>query len=122
MSDKSETIGPDLTLGVAIDSIPDGKMLLGHVGEDAVVLARRGSAFFAIGATRKGSSSATRSDVRGTTPVSTCGRGKRCVRRRSVLSRAGRPSRAMARCSCATKWRRRRGQVSQLPQDHRRRS
>jgi NADPH-dependent 2,4-dienoyl-CoA reductase/sulfur reductase-like enzyme/nitrite reductase/ring-hydroxylating ferredoxin subunit len=38
-------------LGVAIDAIADGKMLLGHVGEDAVVLARRGDAFFAIGAT-----------------------------------------------------------------------
>jgi NADPH-dependent 2,4-dienoyl-CoA reductase/sulfur reductase-like enzyme/nitrite reductase/ring-hydroxylating ferredoxin subunit len=36
---------------VAIDAIADGKMLLGHVGEDAVVLARRGDAFFAIGAT-----------------------------------------------------------------------
>jgi NADPH-dependent 2,4-dienoyl-CoA reductase/sulfur reductase-like enzyme/nitrite reductase/ring-hydroxylating ferredoxin subunit len=51
MSAKSGTTGPDLTLGVAIDSIPDGKMLLGHVGEDAVLLACRGSAFFAIGAT-----------------------------------------------------------------------
>ena len=51
MSAKSETTGPDLTLGVAIDNIPDGRMLLGHVGEDAVLLARRGSAFFAIGAT-----------------------------------------------------------------------
>ena len=51
MSTKSETTGPDLTLGVAIDDIPDGKMLLGHVGEDAVLLARRDSAFFAIGAT-----------------------------------------------------------------------
>jgi apoptosis-inducing factor 3 len=48
---KSETTGPDLTLGVATDTIPDGKMLLGHVGEDAVLLARRGSEFFSIGAT-----------------------------------------------------------------------
>src|SRR6201987_429004 len=51
MSTKSEPTGPDMTLGVAIDDIPDGKMLLGHVGEDAVLLARRDSAFFAIGAT-----------------------------------------------------------------------
>src|SRR5215831_15646735 len=52
MSDsKSETTGPDLTQGVAIDSIDDGKMIAGHVGPDAVLLARRGGQFFAIGAT-----------------------------------------------------------------------
>src|SRR5512136_1917866 len=48
---KSETMGADLALGVATDTIGDGEMLLGHVGEDAVLLARRGNAFFAIGAT-----------------------------------------------------------------------
>jgi NADPH-dependent 2,4-dienoyl-CoA reductase/sulfur reductase-like enzyme/nitrite reductase/ring-hydroxylating ferredoxin subunit len=48
---KSEPTGPDLTLGVATDTILDGKMLAGHVGEDAVLLARRGNTFFAIGAT-----------------------------------------------------------------------
>ena len=47
---KSETTGPDLTLGVAVDSVPEGRMLLGHVGDDAVLLAHRGGAFFAIGA------------------------------------------------------------------------
>jgi NADPH-dependent 2,4-dienoyl-CoA reductase/sulfur reductase-like enzyme/nitrite reductase/ring-hydroxylating ferredoxin subunit len=36
---------------VAIDTLADGKMLAGHVGEDAVLLARRGNEFFAIGAT-----------------------------------------------------------------------
>jgi len=46
----SETTSPDLTLGVAIDAIADGKMLAGHVGEDAVLLARRGNEFFAVGA------------------------------------------------------------------------
>ena len=49
MSD-SETTGPDLTLGVPVDTIADGKMLRGHVGEEAVLLARRGNAFHAIGA------------------------------------------------------------------------
>jgi NADPH-dependent 2,4-dienoyl-CoA reductase/sulfur reductase-like enzyme/nitrite reductase/ring-hydroxylating ferredoxin subunit len=49
--DKSPATGTDLTLGVATDTIADGKMLLGHVGEDPVLLARRGSTFFAIGAT-----------------------------------------------------------------------
>ena len=39
----SETAGPDLTLGVAVDAIADGSMLAGHVGEEAVLLARRGN-------------------------------------------------------------------------------
>ena len=47
---QSETTGPDLMLGVAVDSIADGTMLAGHVGEDAVLLARRGNEFFAVGA------------------------------------------------------------------------
>ncbi len=42
--------GPDLTLGVATGTLADGKMLAGHVGDDAVLLARRGDEFFAIGA------------------------------------------------------------------------
>jgi len=48
---QSEETGPDLTLGVATGTVADGKMLLGHVGEDAVLLACRGDEFFAIGAT-----------------------------------------------------------------------
>ena len=52
MSDApSPATGPDLTLGVAIDMLADGTMLAGHVGADAVLLARRGNEFFAIGAT-----------------------------------------------------------------------
>src|SRR6188768_1068045 len=51
MSEAPETTGPDLTVGVAADSLADGQMLAGQVGEDAVLLARRGSEFFAIGAT-----------------------------------------------------------------------
>lgn len=42
--------GPDLTLGVATETLADGTMLAGHVGEDAVLLARRGDEYFAIGA------------------------------------------------------------------------
>ena len=45
-----KTPGPDLTLGVAVDALPEGGMLAGHVGEEAVLLARRGSEYFAIGA------------------------------------------------------------------------
>src|SRR6478609_6931961 len=48
---QSESTGPDLTQGVAIDTLADGAMLAGHVGNDAVLLARRGDEFFAIGAT-----------------------------------------------------------------------
>jgi len=50
-SDNSGVTGPDLTLGVAADTVADGKMLLGHVDEHPVLLARRGNTFFAIGAT-----------------------------------------------------------------------
>src|SRR5437870_6273529 len=46
---QSET-GPDLTQGVAINTLADGEMLAGHVGEDAVLLVRRGNEFFAVGA------------------------------------------------------------------------
>src|ERR671915_143576 len=42
--------GPDLTLGVAAESLPDGSMVSGHVGEDAVLLARVGGEFYAVGA------------------------------------------------------------------------
>ena len=48
---QSEATGPDLTLGLATDALADGKMLVGHVGEDRVLLARHGNEFFAIGAT-----------------------------------------------------------------------
>src|SRR5258708_6748505 len=41
---------PDLTQGVPIAGVPDGGMLEGHVGEERVLLARRGDEVFAIGA------------------------------------------------------------------------
>jgi apoptosis-inducing factor 3 len=43
--------GPDLARGVPLDDLADGGMLGGHVGEDAVLLARRGDELFAIGGT-----------------------------------------------------------------------
>lgn len=49
-TDPSQDKGPDLTQGVTIESLVDGRMLVGRVGEDAVLLARRGDEFFAIGA------------------------------------------------------------------------
>jgi len=43
--------GPDLTRGIPAAELGDGRMLAGHVGEEAVLLARRGGEIFAIGAT-----------------------------------------------------------------------
>jgi NADPH-dependent 2,4-dienoyl-CoA reductase/sulfur reductase-like enzyme/nitrite reductase/ring-hydroxylating ferredoxin subunit len=48
---QSEPPSPDLTQGVALDSLADGAMVAGHVGDEAVLLARRADDFFAIGAT-----------------------------------------------------------------------
>jgi apoptosis-inducing factor 3 len=45
---QSKLIGPDLAGGIPADDITDGSMLAGHVGEEAVLLARRGDEFFAI--------------------------------------------------------------------------
>jgi NADPH-dependent 2,4-dienoyl-CoA reductase/sulfur reductase-like enzyme/nitrite reductase/ring-hydroxylating ferredoxin subunit len=50
-AEQSSPSGPDLSAGVAISQIPDGGMLLGHVGGEAALFARRGEEIFAIGAT-----------------------------------------------------------------------
>src|SRR5262245_55081061 len=50
-AEQSKPTGPDLTQGMALHDIPDGGMRAGHVGEEAVLLARRGNEVFAIGAT-----------------------------------------------------------------------
>jgi apoptosis-inducing factor 3 len=50
-AEQSKPTGPDLAQGIAPDEIPDGAMLAGHVGEEAVLLARRGNEIFAVGAT-----------------------------------------------------------------------
>ena len=50
-AEQSKPKGPDLTRGVALDDLGDGGMVGGHVGDEAVLLARRGEEFFAIGAT-----------------------------------------------------------------------
>ena len=41
---------PDFAKGFAVELIPDGRMIQGQVGGEDVVLARRGSEFFAVGA------------------------------------------------------------------------
>jgi apoptosis-inducing factor 3 len=50
-AEQSKPKGPDLARGVPLDEVPDGGMVGGHVGDDAVLLARSGNEFFAIGAT-----------------------------------------------------------------------
>ena len=42
--------GPDLTQGIGLAELADGGKLLGHVGDDQVLLVRRGSEVFAVGA------------------------------------------------------------------------
>jgi NADPH-dependent 2,4-dienoyl-CoA reductase/sulfur reductase-like enzyme/nitrite reductase/ring-hydroxylating ferredoxin subunit len=51
MSNEQQLAGPDFTQGVATSEISDGSMLLGHVDGEAVLLAKRGTELFAIGAT-----------------------------------------------------------------------
>jgi len=50
MSDAPSTTGPDLAAGIAASELAEGQMLVGHVGEENVLLARRGSEIFAVGA------------------------------------------------------------------------
>jgi NADPH-dependent 2,4-dienoyl-CoA reductase/sulfur reductase-like enzyme/nitrite reductase/ring-hydroxylating ferredoxin subunit len=51
MSDgKSAPSGPDLSKGLDLAQLADGEMVLGHVGPEAVLLARRGEEVFAVGA------------------------------------------------------------------------
>src|SRR4051812_42869985 len=42
--------GPDLAAGIAVAGVPEGRLLAGHVGEEAVLLTRQGNEWFAIGA------------------------------------------------------------------------
>jgi NADPH-dependent 2,4-dienoyl-CoA reductase/sulfur reductase-like enzyme/nitrite reductase/ring-hydroxylating ferredoxin subunit len=49
-SNSNQHSGPDLTQGVAVGSLADGTMLSGRVGDDAVMLARSGGEWFAVGA------------------------------------------------------------------------
>src|ERR1700722_10206654 len=48
--DEAKPIGPDLSQGVHLDQLADGKMLVGHVGGEDVLLVRRGHDIFAVGA------------------------------------------------------------------------
>src|SRR5579863_62562 len=50
-TEQPQPSGPDLAAGIAETDVTDGGMLLGHVGEEKVLLARVGHDLFAIGAT-----------------------------------------------------------------------
>ena len=48
--DQAQPTGPDLALGIPASELPDGGKLVGHVGNEPVLLVRRGAHVFAIGA------------------------------------------------------------------------
>jgi NADPH-dependent 2,4-dienoyl-CoA reductase/sulfur reductase-like enzyme/nitrite reductase/ring-hydroxylating ferredoxin subunit len=50
-AEQSKPQGPDLSQGVSLDQLADGGILGGHVGDEGVLLARRGDEIFAIGST-----------------------------------------------------------------------
>src|SRR5438309_4885395 len=50
-AEQSKPNGPDLARGVPLGDVADAGMVGGHVGDDAVLLARRGDEFFVIGST-----------------------------------------------------------------------
>src|SRR4051812_42526279 len=49
--DQAKPSGPDLTAGVALADLVDGKPIVGHAGDDAVLVVRQGNEIFAMGAT-----------------------------------------------------------------------
>ena len=51
MSDPSQPVGPDLRGGIPENQLAEGDMLVGHVEDKAVLVARRGQELFAIDAT-----------------------------------------------------------------------
>ena len=48
--DQAKPGGPDLTQGIALADLADGGKLVGHVGDEEILLVRRGDDIFAVGA------------------------------------------------------------------------
>src|SRR5207342_3136066 len=48
--DHTKPSGPDLAEGIALAELTDGGKLIGHVGDEEVLLVRRGKEVFAVGA------------------------------------------------------------------------
>jgi NADPH-dependent 2,4-dienoyl-CoA reductase/sulfur reductase-like enzyme/nitrite reductase/ring-hydroxylating ferredoxin subunit len=51
MGDAPKVSGPDLTAGIDSKELNDGQPLLGHVGDESVMVVRRGDEILAVGAT-----------------------------------------------------------------------
>jgi NADPH-dependent 2,4-dienoyl-CoA reductase/sulfur reductase-like enzyme/nitrite reductase/ring-hydroxylating ferredoxin subunit len=49
VQEEKEQAGRDFTQGIAFDELPDGGMLVGHVGDEQILLVRRGGEVFAVG-------------------------------------------------------------------------
>ena len=87
--DQAKPSGPDLAQGIALTDLADGGMLVGHVGDEQVLLVRRGTEVFAVaahcshyhGPLAEGLWSATPCAAPGTTPASICGPARPCTRR-----------------------------------------
>ena len=47
--DHAGSSGPDLMQGIALAELADGGRLVGHVGDEPVLLVRRGTKVFAVG-------------------------------------------------------------------------
>jgi hypothetical protein len=96
-AEQSKPSGPDLAQGVPLDDLSDGGMVGGHVGEEPVLLARRGDEFLAIGATcsHYGGPLAEGLLVDDTVralapcPLRACAAARRSARRPSIRYRAG---------------------------------
>lgn len=50
VQEETKLTGPDLTQGIAFDELPDGGMLVGHAGDEQILLVRRGREVFAVAA------------------------------------------------------------------------
>ena len=50
VQEETKLTGPDLTQGIALDELSDGGMLVGHAVDEQILLVRRGSEVFAVGA------------------------------------------------------------------------
>jgi NADPH-dependent 2,4-dienoyl-CoA reductase/sulfur reductase-like enzyme/nitrite reductase/ring-hydroxylating ferredoxin subunit len=51
MSGQTQLSGPDLSQGISLSELPDGGQVVGHRGDQPVLVVRRGEEIFAIGAT-----------------------------------------------------------------------
>ena len=113
MSAENDASSPDFRNGFALRDLPDGGSVSGRVDTEDAILVRQGDRLFAVGAhcthyhgpLAEGWSSATRCAVRGITPASASAPAKRCVRRRSIRSRAGASNGSATRLTSGKSWR-----------------